>query len=113
MRAHLFRHSRLQLRLEARIATGLDSSLYYSDGDLDPVTISPGKQISYRTSMELFYNPFSRFVISLIPAYDYTNIDKSSEYMVYRNGSLVGQNSHLPETEWESYSLTGKLSWYF
>lgn len=113
MRAHFFRNNRFQIRLEARVATGIDASLYYNDGDLDPIEISPGKQMFYRTSVELFYNPFSRLVVSLIPAYEYTSIDKSGEYMVYKNGSPVGLNSHLPATEWESYSLTGKLAWYF
>jgi len=113
LRAALFRHNPFQLRLEAQIAMGIDSSLYSNDGDLDPVNITPGKQISYRISAELFYNAFSGVVISLIPAYEYTSIEKSNEYPVYRDGISLGQNAYHPATEWESYSLTGKLSWYF
>lgn len=113
VRAALFRHNPFQLRLEARIAMGIDSSLYSNDGNWDPVTISPGKQMSYRIAAELFYNAFSGVVISLIPAYEYTSIDKSHQYPVYRDGISLGFNAYHPATEWESYSLTGKLSWYF
>lgn len=113
MRAALFRHKPFHLRLEARFATSLDSSLYYNDGDFDPVEISPGRQVSYRISAELFYNPFSRLVLSLIPAYEYTTIEQSKQYAVFQDGTPAGINAHLPATEWESYSLTGKISWYF
>jgi hypothetical protein len=113
MRAALFRHKPLHLRLEARIATALDSSLYYNVSDLDPVNVEPGKQMTYRISAELFYNPISRLVLSLIPAYEYSKIEESKQYEVFQNGRPTGVNSQLPATEWESYSLTGKVSWYF
>lgn len=113
MRAALFRHKPLHLRLEARIATALDSSLYFNDGDLDPINVEPGKQMTYRVSAELFYNPVSRLVLSLIPAYEYSKIEESKQYEVFQNGRPTGLNSQLPATEWESYSLTGKVSWYF
>lgn len=113
MRAAFFRHKPFHLRLEARVATGIDSSLYYKDDVFDPVTISPGRQMTYRVSAELFFTPFSQLVLSLIPAYEYSNIEKSKQYAVYQNGRPAGLNAHLPATEWEIYSLTGKASWYF
>lgn len=113
MRGNLFAQKRFQIRLEARVWTDIDSSLYASSTQFDAATLTPGKSFSYRTSAEFFFDLFGGFALSLIPAYEYTHIDKSREYPLYRNGTPLFANRYQPETEWESYSLTGKLSWHF
>lgn len=113
MRGNLFPKKRFQIRLEARVWTDIDSSFYASSTDFDASTLTPGKSFSYRTSAEFFFDLVGGFALSLIPAYEYTHIDKSKEYPLYRNGIPLFANGHQPETEWESYSLTGKLSWHF
>lgn len=113
MRGNLFPKKRFQIRLEARIWTDIDSSLYASSTEFDAATLTPGKSFSYRTSAEFFFDLVGGLAFSLIPAYEYTHIDQSREYPLFRNGVPLYVNRHQPETEWESYSLTGKLSWHF
>jgi hypothetical protein len=113
MRGNLFPQKRFQIRLEARLWTDIDSSFYASSTESDAASLTPGKSFSYRTSAEFFFDLAGGLAFSLIPAYEYTHIDKSREYPLYRNGNPLYVNSHQPETEWESYSLTGKLSWHF
>ncbi|MBC6906139.1 hypothetical protein DWB84_11775 [Saccharophagus sp. K07] len=116
LRANLFPHRRFQIRLEARVWTDIDSSFYVSmDGKADPLTFEPGKSFGHHTSAEFFFDigRDGGFTISLIPAFEYTHMDKSREYPLYLNGAPLYLNQHQPEMEWESYSLTGKIAWYF
>lgn len=113
MRGNLFPTKRLQVRLEARVWTDIDSSLYASSTQYDASSFTPGKSFSYRTSAEFLFDLVGGLTVSLIPAYEYTRMDKSKEYPVYQNGNPLYLNQHQPKTEWEAYSLTGKLSWHF
>lgn len=114
VRGNIFPTRRFQIRVEGRLWTDLDSTFYVaSPGVYDPVTFTPGKSFSYRTSIELFFNPVGGLVFSLIPAYEYTQLKKSESHQLFLNGVARDEAFFLPKTEWESYSVTGKLSWYF
>lgn len=113
LRGNIFPKRRFQIRLEARIWTDIDSSFYVASPLFDASTITPGKSFSYRTSVEFFFNPVGGLTLSLIPAYEYTQIDKSRSYPLYRNGEPLHRNQHQPKMEWETYSLTGEVRWHF
>jgi hypothetical protein len=113
LRGNLFPTRRFQVRLEARVWTDIDSSFYASSTQSDPTSFTPGKSVSYRTSAEFFFDLVGGLTFSLIPAYEYTQMTKSKEYPLYQNGNPLYMNQYQPKTEWESYSLTGVLRWYF
>lgn len=113
MRGTLFPTQRFQVRLEGRLWTDIDSSFYTASTEFDASSFTPGRSLSYRASAEFFFELAGGFALSVIPAYEYTQMEKSKEFPLYRNGTPLQLNQHQPKTEWETYSLTGKLSWYF
>lgn len=101
-----------QIRLDGRIAADFKSDLYVASRSQDPTTITPGKQLMLMGSVEFLFGLGGGFTLSLIPSYEYVHIDKSDEYPTYRDGEYAATLYH-PETEYETLSLSAKLSWYF
>lgn len=112
LRATIFANRPFQIRLDGNISTDIDAELKVASEDFDSAKVQTGKQFAVEGSIEFLFVLFDGFTLSIIPSYNYTHIDKSDEFAVYQGDTFKG-NIFLPETEYETLSLSAQLSWFF